>query len=73
MAEIEQLTYEKAVTELDQILRTIQSDNCDIDKLTTLTRRATELLSTCRKRLTSTEAELRQILSSLEEGEKNAQ
>lgn len=73
MAETEQLTYEKAVTELDQILRTIQSDNCDIDKLTTLTRRATELLSTCRKRLTSTEAELRQILSSLEEGEKTAQ
>lgn len=62
-----ELTYQQAITELETILRTIQSDTCDIDKLTTLTRRATELLAECRSRLTTTETELRSILASLED------
>ncbi len=62
-----ELTYQQAITELEAILRTIQSDTCDIDKLTTLTRRATELLAECRSRLTTTETELRSILASLED------
>lgn len=61
------LTYEQAATELEKILRTIQSDNCDIDRLSELTRRAIELLTFCRKKLTTTESELKQILSALEE------
>ena len=61
-----ELTNQQAVTELENILRTIQSDSCDIDRLTALTRRATELLSECRSRLTTTETELRTILASLE-------
>ena len=59
---VEQLTYTEAVSELEAILRTIQNDNCDIDKLTAYTRRATELLTECRKRLTATDEELRAIL-----------
>jgi len=62
-----ELTYQQAITELETILRTIQSDTCDIDKLTALTRRATELLAECRSRLTTTETELRSILASLED------
>lgn len=61
------LTYEQAATELEKILRTIQSENCDIDKLSELTRRAIELLTFCRNKLTTTETELKQILSALEE------
>lgn len=67
MTDIENLTYEQAVTELDTILRTIQSDKCDIDKLSELTRRATALLSACRRKLTATEDELKQILSQLDQ------
>ncbi|MCC8117673.1 MAG: exodeoxyribonuclease VII small subunit [Bacteroidales bacterium] len=63
----ENLTYESALRELESILRSMQSDQCDIDKLAAMTRRATELLASCRARLTTTEAELRQILASLEE------
>lgn len=59
--------YEQAVTELEQILRTIQSDQCNIDSLAALTKRATELLAACRARLTATESELREILSKLEQ------
>lgn len=63
---VKDMTYNQAVAELDAILRNMQSDNCDIDSLTLLTRRATELLRECRSRLTSTDEELRAILSDLE-------
>lgn len=62
-----ELTYQQAITELEAILRTIQSDTCDIDKLSALTKRATELLAECRSRLTTTENELRTILATLED------
>lgn len=61
------LPYEKALAELETILKEMQSDQCDIDKLASMTKRATELIAACRAKLTATEAELRQILSSLEE------
>lgn len=67
MSQEENLTYQQAVTELDSILRTIQGADCDIDKLSQLTRRATVLLDTCRARLTATETELREILTSLKQ------
>lgn len=66
MTPVNELTYTQAVTELEQILRTMQSDNCDIDSLAAYTRRATELIAECRKRLTATDSELRTILASLE-------
>lgn len=65
---IAELTYEEALEELEKILRTMQSDQCGIDKLSAMTSRATELLSACRSKLTTTEEELRQILAKLEEG-----
>lgn len=61
-----ELTYNQAVIELENILRTMQSDNCDIDRLTIFTRRAIELLKECRSRLTATDEELRSILAELE-------
>ncbi len=67
MTPIEDLKYEQAVAELEQILRTIQSDQCDIDSLAAMTKRATELLAACRARLTATESELREILAKLEQ------
>ena len=62
MSEVKDLTYNQAVAELEQILRLLQSDECDIDRLAALTRRATELIAECRSRLTATEEELRAIL-----------
>ena len=62
---VKELTYNQAVTQLEQILRTMQSDSCDIDQLSIYTRRAAELLSECRSRLTTTEAELQNALADL--------
>lgn len=66
MTPANELSYEKALEELESILRSMQSDQCDIDKLASMTKRATELLAACRSKLTATEAELREILSKLE-------
>ncbi len=60
---VTELTYNQAMAELDSIMHTMQSDECDIDRLASLTRRATELITECRKRLTLTDQELQSILS----------
>lgn len=64
---VAEMTYNQAVNELDSILRTMQSDACDIDLLTVYTRRATELLDECRRRLTTTDKELQSILANLQQ------
>lgn len=61
-----ELTYRQAVNELEEILRTMQSDECDIDNLGNLTRRATALITECRSRLLTTDEELRSILATLD-------
>ena len=39
----EQLSYSQSINELENIVRLMQSDKCDIDSLADYTRRATEL------------------------------
>lgn len=59
-------SYNESIKELEDILRSMQSDQCDIDHLAEHTRRASELIKECRARLTATERELQTILSTLE-------
>lgn len=59
---VKEMTYSQAIAELENILRQMQSDALDIDLLATYTRRATELLTECRQRLTATDEELKTIL-----------
>ena len=66
MKPAEELTYTEAVAALESIVAKLRGDNCDVDALTAMTRRAAELLAACRARLTATDAELRAILDSLE-------
>lgn len=61
----ENIKYEQAMAELNEILRNMQNGQCDIDSLAAMTRRATELLATCRAKLTATEEELATILDKL--------
>ncbi len=63
---VKNMSYKEAMTELEQILAKMQSDNCDIDSLAAYTRRATELITECRSRLTATDEELRTILAQLD-------
>ncbi|MCM1504854.1 MAG: exodeoxyribonuclease VII small subunit [Muribaculum sp.] len=59
---VKDMTYSQAIAELEEILRKMQSDALDIDMLASYTRRATELLTECRARLTATDEELKTIL-----------
>lgn len=62
---VNEMTYREAVNELDSIVRKMQDDRIDIDQLATYTRRAAELLTECRGRLTTTEEELRSVLDGI--------
>lgn len=61
------MNYATALAELEEIVRGLQSESCDVDTLIERTRRAAELLTFCRNRLTATDQELRAILDSLSE------
>lgn len=63
---VTELKYAAALAELEGILKKMQSDECDIDRLVVYTRRASELLAECRRRLTATDEELTAILTKLE-------
>lgn len=63
---MDQLSYNQAIAELEKIVESLRSSATDVDTLTVRTRRAVELLTICRSRLTTTEEELRTILNSLQ-------
>lgn len=54
----EQLTYESAFAELQQIVRDLQDEAIGIDALSVKIARANELIRYCRERLRTTEEEL---------------
>lgn len=62
---MEQLTYSKAMQELESIVAKMQSDTCDIDALTAYTKRATELIKFCREKLFTTDEEVKKCIASL--------
>ncbi|MCM1152337.1 MAG: exodeoxyribonuclease VII small subunit [Muribaculum sp.] len=65
MTPVAELSYSQAVAELENILRDMQSPDCDIDKLSAFTSRALELLKHCKQRLTKTDEEVRRCLEEL--------
>lgn len=52
-----QLTYEAAMTELQQIVQELQEQAINIDELTEKVKRSAELLSYCREKLRTVEKE----------------
>lgn len=59
------IPYKEALERIEQIVKKLQGDNCDVDTMVAQAREAAELIKVCRNRLTSTEDELRKILDSL--------
>ena len=58
-------TYSEAVTELEEIVKQMQSNECSIDNLSELTTRSLELLQFCKDKLTKTDEELKKIFANL--------
>ena len=59
------LTYTKAMQELDAIVAKMQSENCDIDALSDSTKRAAELIKYCREKLFTTDEEVKKCIETL--------
>lgn len=59
--------YSQAIAELEEILRKMESDQCDIDSLSNYTSRALELLKFCKERLFKTDREVADCLKALQD------
>lgn len=56
-----QITYTEALGEIEQILDRFRSDQMDVDTLAQEVKRATELITLCKERLTKVEKEVEQL------------
>ena len=64
--DIKKMNYTQAKNELEQIVTAIESGKLDIDALTNNVKRASELISFCKQKLTKTDKELQKILDDIE-------
>lgn len=63
--EIEKMTYTQAITELEEIVKKMQSPECSIDNLSQYTTRSLQLLKVCKEKLTRTDEELKKVLNEM--------
>ena len=57
----QEIGYEDAVTELEEILNELADDDIDVDHLAERVKRATELVKVCRDRIASARLEVKDI------------
>jgi exodeoxyribonuclease VII small subunit len=63
------VTYNEAIQELETILRSLETDQVDVDDLTARAERSAELIRLCRHKLRHAEASLDHVFDSLDEEE----
>ena len=59
----QELKYEAAFAELQQIVRKMENDELDIDQLSEQLKRAQALIKLCKDKLTKTDEEIKKILA----------
>ena len=62
---MENLNYEQAAKELDQILADLKTDTISIDKLAEKVERAAKLATFCSQKLRTTEGKIKEIVEKL--------
>lgn len=63
----ENLSYKEAMAQLEQIVHKIENEEPDVDELSDMVKKASELMQFCRKKLKSTEEEINLTLEKLKE------
>ena len=58
----DEMKYEQAVRELEQIVERMENDELDIDQLSEQLKRAKTLVKLCKDKLTKTDAEIKAVL-----------
>ena len=66
MTKKKDVTYKEALAELELIMEKLEKEEVDIDDLSGLVKRASELLAVCRDKIYKTEQEVEKILLDLE-------
>lgn len=61
--ENQEMKYEKAVCELEDIVDKMERDELDIDQLSEQLKRAKVLVKLCKDKLTKTDEEIKKLLS----------
>ena len=61
------LTYTSAISELEEIVKDIESGEIDVDVLTEKVKRASELIKLCKDRLRNTQKAVEKTLVDIEE------
>ena len=72
MAE-KKLTYSQAAAEIEAIVKEIEQEDVEVDHLLEKVKRASFLIKYCKEKLRDTEAEVRKVLASQEDGEAKEQ
>ena len=65
-ASLDGIGYADAVAELEEILEQLDGDEIDVDHLAAQVRRASELITLCRSRLSSARMEVTRIVADLD-------
>ena len=63
----ENISYKEALAQLEQIVHKIENEEPDVDELSLLVKKASELMAFCKERLKCTEEEINQTLEKLKE------
>jgi exodeoxyribonuclease VII small subunit len=61
-----QQTYRQSISELEEIVKAIQSGNIDVDELTSKVTRAADLIRICKAKLTNAESAVAKVLAEIE-------
>ena len=62
----DQLGYAEALAELESILRELEGDNVDVDRLTDRVTRARALIARCRERIGDARIQIEQVVANLD-------
>ena len=66
-SEKDELNYQAAFEELQQLVQDIENGEISVDELSVKVKRAAELIQLCKRKLTSTEEDVNEILRELGE------
>lgn len=59
-------TYREAITEVEEILTSIENDELDVDELADKVKKVTQLLKFCKDKLYKTQEEVENVLKDME-------
>lgn len=61
------LTYNEAMTEIEQVIENIENDELDVDLLSQKVKRVAYLIEICKEKLYKTEQEVEEVLKGLKD------